>query len=529
MIPNLKKRLIVSILTIATAAICGTLFGYLLARAFLVQVTEAKLDQYATRIVADGDAYSSELRTVLAAADASQQSSCSDAEIEYFRALIFESDFIKDAGRIHDGNINCSAALGRPNKVSGRSTSAFTQQDGTQIYRSLAPYNDLGLTILGLQSGNFFVAFTPHSRIHLEPAPLHFFKTKTDINFHKSDLLMSDQPLTDMPMLTSEGQGRVRNYFYATRCSIRFFKCVTAYAAIPEIIQAHRTKYYGCITLCGLAGALFGVFLSLLYRHNRSLEQQLRRSIRDQKIEVAYQPIVDLKNRRIVGAEALARWRDEEGNQVSPEIFIRIAEEHGFIGEITKLMVHKVLHECNDILRVPSGPRISVNAAAEDLSDPGFLPMLEQSINQSGVSPSRLAIEITEGSTARHEIALITIHQLRQRGHAVLIDDFGTGYSSLAYLHELSVDAIKIDRSFTQAVGTDSAVVAILPQILSMVRALDLQVIVEGIETVQQAAYFTSVGGRTYGQGWLFGRPVPAEDFRSLIINMELKSLSIVT
>ena len=138
--------------------------------------------------------------------------------------------------------------------------------------------------------------------------------------------------------------------------------------------------------------------------------------------------------------------------------------------------------------------------------------MLENELQRNGVRPEGFSIEITESSTARRGVAIETIQRLRQRGHSVHIDDFGTGYSSLSYLHELSVDAIKIDRSFTQSIGTESVTLFILPQILAMAEALQLLVIVEGIETAQQADYFLAdARAKILGQGWLFGRPVPVE------------------
>jgi sensor c-di-GMP phosphodiesterase-like protein len=106
---------------------------------------------------------------------------------------------------------------------------------------------------------------------------------------------------------------------------------------------------------------------------------------------------------------------------------------------------------------------------------------------------------------------------LRQQGYSVHIDDFGTGYSSLAYLHDLSVDAIKIDRAFTQAIGTGSAMVSILPQLVGITEALHLEMIVEGVETEEQARYFANAAGETLAQGWLFGRPVPAAEFHRLL------------
>jgi sensor c-di-GMP phosphodiesterase-like protein len=153
--------------------------------------------------------------------------------------------------------------------------------------------------------------------------------------------------------------------------------------------------------------------------------------------------------------------------------------------------------------------------------------MLEDALQQAGVAARNVVIEITESSTARHEVVIAAILRLRQRGHSVHIDDFGTGYSSLSYLHELSVDAIKIDRSFTQSIGTEAVTAAILPQILAMAGALHLEVIVEGIETGQQADYFSPSALPIFGQGWLFGRSVAPEEFQRLLTEDEKKAQTV--
>jgi sensor c-di-GMP phosphodiesterase-like protein len=201
-----------------------------------------------------------------------------------------------------------------------------------------------------------------------------------------------------------------------------------------------------------------------------------------------------------------------------------MAEERGFVGEITRLVLCHVLRDFGATLRNRPEFRVSINVAAADLSDPEFLPMLDRSLEQAAVPARSLAIEITESSTANYQVAIETILRLRHRGHSVHIDDFGTGYSSLAYLHDLAVDAIKIDKAFTQAIGTGSVIVAILPQILSMAEALDLAVIVEGIETQEQASYFASDTRLILAQGWLFGRPVPADVFHRDLANREAKA-----
>ena len=143
--------------------------------------------------------------------------------------------------------------------------------------------------------------------------------------------------------------------------------------------------------------------------------------------------------------------------------------------------------------------------------------MLDATVAEAKVAPRRLVLEVTESTTASREVAMESIRALRERGYSIYIDDFGTGYSNLSYLLYLSVDTIKIDKAFTQAIGTEAVTVALLPQIIAMARSLNLGVVVEGIESERQADYFSTNNIRIYGQGWLYGRPVPAAEFFQLL------------
>jgi sensor c-di-GMP phosphodiesterase-like protein len=236
---------------------------------------------------------------------------------------------------------------------------------------------------------------------------------------------------------------------------------------------------------------------------------------------VSYQPVVSLHTGRIVGSEALARWTDAVHGEVSPEIFIRVAEERGFVGEITRQVIQTALADVKSILSMCPDFRLSVNIAPQDLGDQKFLPMLEKSLRKTGVSARCVVIEITERAAADSQTARDSIARLRSMGHSVHIDDFGTGYSSLAYLHDLSVDGLKIDKAFTQAVGTESVPVLILPQIFSLATSLGLQVTVEGIETEEQLRYFSTNTLPMLGQGWFLGRPMPLEMFLRVFAEQE--------
>ena len=334
---------------------------------------------------------------------------------------------------------------------------------------------------------------------------------------------LGDLPKVNRNFLMREGRVQIDDTLFATRCSTDGATCMTAYISIPDALAMTRSYATAFLVLGAFSGGLIGLLFPMLYSRNKSVEQQLLRALRADALTVVYQPIVDLSTGYIVEAEALVRWTDEYKNAVSPEVFVKIAEERGFVGEITKLVLRHALRDFGATMRARSTFRVNVNIAASDLADSEFLPMLDKALTDAEVSPRNLGIEITESYTARQQVARNTILRLRRQGHYVAIDDFGTGYSSLAYLHDLSVDAIKIDKAFTQAIGTDAVTVSILPQILTMAETLKLRVVVEGIETKAQADYFAASNQSIHAQGWLFGRPVPARLFLQMLDEEEAR------
>jgi sensor c-di-GMP phosphodiesterase-like protein len=507
----LRQRILVIVVSTAIAAVCGTLAGYLLGRVLTLRHAETRLQPYADRIYKEAETTASEAREELAKINASPFPACSEQEIEWLHKLVFQSEHLKDAGRILNGKIACSAALDSLADPSPLTAPKFSLPDGTRLYQNLPEFRIANQTVITIQRGAAFAVYSPYNLKDLGSGAMHFTVTDVDAPTRQAGRLVGEVAQAPMSTLTRDGAARQGDTMYFTHCSTHYSSCISTYISVPEALRVNRGEFGAYIVLGGFSGALFGLACSLLYRRTKSIEQQLRRAIRHDGLNVVYQPIVALGGGRIVGAEALARWNDEDGIAVSPEIFVKIAEERGFVGTLTELVVRHALHSFAAILRSRPEFRLSINIAAADLSDPDFLAMLESHLERESVSPASLALEITETSTARQETAIETIRSLRGRGYSVHIDDFGTGYSSLAYLQDLSVDAIKIDRAFTRAIGTEAVTVAILPQILSLAAVLKLQVIVEGIETEQQAAYFSNSDREILGQGWLFGRPVSAE------------------
>jgi diguanylate cyclase (GGDEF)-like protein len=522
----IKHRLLVARTARLSMAACGMVAGNLLGCVLALHLAENWLDQYSNLIAAEENASSGEARSLLAVLKKSPYPFCSDAEIAYFRDLVFRSEFLKDAGRIHGGKIVCSATAGLSTRSIGQFKPSSPQQDGTIAYSNLVPVRDDSLKRAGLQLDNAYVVFGSHVPASLGPIPMHLTVTMKDAASQQTGDSAGAALPGNGPDLTTDGTVRLGDTFYATRCSTLYFNCVTASTSVSEALQGERNKVVGGTVLGGLIGYLLSLALSLWYNRSQDTCQQLRRAIVRDKLEVAYQPIVNLATRRIVGAEALSRWTNEEGDAVGPDVFIKIAEEHGFIGLITKSVVRHTLHDFGQTFRDHPDFRISVNVAAADLADPKFLPMLDDALRRTEVQPKSLVIEITERSTSESIEATETIRLLRRRGHSIHIDDFGTGYSNLDKLLYLFADTIKIDKAFTRVIGTDAVTVAIIPQILSMAKSLNLEVVVEGIETDHQAEYFSQATQTLYGQGWLFGHPVKAEEFHRLLAEDWVKALA---
>jgi sensor c-di-GMP phosphodiesterase-like protein len=523
---TLLQRTVVTLASTVMLATFGIVGGFELGRAIALRQAESRLDQYANRILTEAATSAAESRAVLAKMNASSYSFCSQAEIAYFRQLIFSSQSLKAAGRMRDGNIECSTTVGRVAGPRQQFLPAISRQDGTRVYKDLPQFHAGDQTVITVQLADSFIVYNPYNFNPLSTPPMHYALTAIDPTGRQTGQVLGDLPGAHGLFPTSDGKIQADGNLLATHCSREFGTCLTTYIAIPDAIRLSRRYCAAFILLGGAFGALFGLMCPFLYNRNKSVEQQLIRALRADALSVVYQPIVDLTTGRVVEAEALARWTDEYKNAVSPDVFVKIAEERGFVGDITRLVIRRVLRDFGSTMRARPDFRVNVNIAAADLADPAFLPMIQRELDDAEIAPRNLGIEITESYTARQQVAKETILRLRQKGHFVHIDDFGTGYSSLAYLHDLSVDAIKIDKAFTKAIGTDAVTVTILPQILTMAETLNLRVVVEGIESQAQADYFAASKQNIHAQGWLYGRPVPARLFLQMLDEEEARERS---
>ena len=250
------------------------------------------------------------------------------------------------------------------------------------------------------------------------------------------------------------------------------------------------------------------------------LETDMRLALEREEFELQYQPIVDLERMKIVGFEALVRWRHPQKGLIAPNEFIRFAEESGFIVELGTQVLQIACQHLATWERLGNlDPEISisVNVAPEQLLQSDILSQVESTIRTTGVSPYRLRFELTERSiVSDHAIVHTVLRALKAKHIEISIDDFGTGYSALNYLHTLPVDCLKVDRSFVQPITADPNSLGIVPLIINMAETMGMEVIAEGIENITQLRQLQKLGCK-HGQGFLFQRAIPADKVLGLL------------
>lgn len=515
----------------AALLVLGGAFGagiaLLGAREVQIRFSEEALLNYSRGLLRIAESAAQETRNAVQQFSSDNLPFCSDQELADMRRFVYNAAFVKDLGREKDGLLYCTSGLGRIDKPARLRIPALSFLTPDRAFQSdVFPENNLLLA--PDSSGIVMVAdgvtavINPALLAQLDNPPMQATGLIYD---HQHQVVVHAFGHPDsLPASEVLAQRMVEHagVYYQPLCSRRYSVCVIAAESRHDMLTFHPgyfVSYSISASLFSALGALLGilsVLTVLLFIHRqRSLERRLRRAVNRRQLTCVYQPIVNLESGEIVAAEGLARWTDEDGESVSPEVFIPVAENAGFIGNLTSLVIENVLDDLGTLL-VRDRLQVSLNIFAADLTDERFFPHLEECLRRSSVPPASLGFEITEHATALKDDAIAAIARLRAAGHLVYVDDFGTGYSSLAYLHDLHADAIKIDRAFTKTIGTEAVTASVVPQILDMACRLGLKVTVEGIETEQQAAYFRAACADVQGQGWLFGKPVPAAEFIAL-------------
>ncbi len=302
--------------------------------------------------------------------------------------------------------------------------------------------------------------------------------------------------------------------YVKTSASVGIAQTMAGQRALVELARRADMALYAAKSEGRRTWRFFAPEIEAAVQSRRALKQDLAAAIASGAFTLAYQPIIVLGSRLLVGAEALLRWQHPTRGQVPPSEFIPIAEEMGLIG----VLGDWVLREAARVAATwPREIRIAVNLSPLQLTQEGLVHDTITILEKNGVAPDRLDFEVTESALlAEDAVTRIALHALRDFGVRISLDDFGTGYSSLRSLRSFPFDKIKIDQSFVADIGINSDATAIIRAVIALARDLGVKTVAEGIETQSQLDWL-SAAGCNEGQGYLLGRPMSADAIRVLI------------
>jgi sensor c-di-GMP phosphodiesterase-like protein len=477
-------------------------------QAFVVESSHTHA--YAQDVLHRADATASQAALRLRELGESGYAPCSPASLRLMRRIDLSSPYIQAVGHVRKGIMDCSSLGTEAIPLGG---GAYRTSNGYTIYPEVPVPGGGGLMLLAIEGHGYAVL------IH-RVLPVDASVTQKDVSLGLYHLqrrqITISRGAIDPAWITRLGARHSASFIAGANLvtierSDQFL--VAAIAAIPLLQVEQRAEQiaWRLVPAAALGGLLIAALIFMAWRNQLSLDTALRQGLRRNEFYLLYQPIIELDSGRVVGAEALLRWRRPSGEEVGPDLFIPVAERSTLICELTDRVMSLIARDTDGYLAGRPHFHLAINLSAGDIQSPAIVGKLERLIAHCQASPSNFILEITERGFLDLDAARFVLRQLREHAIEVAIDDFGTGYSSLSYLESLHVDYLKIDRSFIEAIGTGAPTSQVVGHIIEMARTMRLRMIAEGIESEAQADFVRSHNVQ-FAQGWTFGRPMPFAD-----------------
>jgi len=506
-----RQRLWV-IITAILFSLLGTLLPVLAANYLswsrATELEKSRLSEVNSRLIARvRQTYTEAEKTLVYLNQIHNNLPCSPKHIRIMREETINNPVIDEIGYLQDGNLVCGT-WGKTKPTPIHFTNEITY-NGVQISLNSSSTQSPQTKMLSLRFGSYFVLVNSShfSNIVVDPKiKIAVLSTKGVLiaAYNNPDLNFIKHYMDDKDTQPSEGDmiSVVKNE--------RFIAIATE----------HKSNFYDTLSKQQLALLPLGILLALpiiagiIYfsRRRLSIESELKYALDTNKLTVYYQPIIDLKDGSCVGAEALIRWFPAENESIAPDYFVAVAEKGGFLSKITKYVINNVVNDMREILAADKNLHISINFSVHDFHNAEIMSFLEEKLTNSGIDFEQIWLEITERQIVSFETTESVITEIRSRGYMFAMDDFGTGYSNLSYLKNLTLDLLKIDKSFVDTIGMNTITSGITDDIINMSKRLNLQIIAEGIESPIQRDYLFERGVH-FGQGWLFSKALSRNDF----------------
>ena len=512
----MRRRALTSLLTLAAllAGLLPVAAGLYFSWVYTLRVETQHLDALAQQALARAEQVFDEAQSELAGLDSIPQPACSPAHIQRLQQIAYCTPFVREIAYVENGAIACSS-MGEADHGRQLPAADWSDGNGRQIWFRVTHTLDDVRPSVAISRGNHLALI--HAS-HFQARPVGDTRLAVLSTTDWLPLAHVDEPLLPSMIDTAvTGRERIQgDRLYAVAQSTRL-PIVAVGAQTRAQLMAAWTQPLVMMTLLGvLLSTLLMWAVRRFARDYFSPATALLAAIRRGELRVAYHPQIRLSDGRCVGAELLVRWPDQNEPVMSTDDLVHLAEHSGFEHEITARVLRTAIAEIGDLLQRRPELTVSLNLASHDLERGDIVGLLTEVIEGSGIRRSQIELELTERNLIQAGPAADALAQLREAGHTVLLDDFGTGYSSLSYLHDLPVDALKIDRAFVGTIGAETPHAPLVPHIVEIARSRKLHMVAEGVETEQQASYLRQQGVEV-AQGYLYARPMDAAEFRQFL------------
>lgn len=433
---------------------------------------------------------------------------CSEAHIAQMRKMTVNTGSIEEIGYFSDGVLQCSS-WGIVEHTVRRHAGDFIMKSGAEIIRQAFAKVAEGEPMMVIQLNDYNALMSTKRLVDLV-----IDRQVSLVIADPGGDSIAERNAPDRALIASlihtPRDDMDDTYIYATAQSGGLMAIVVAPKGVLGALWHEEQLFY-----LPIAVLIDILLIALIIRYSRRLLSplaELQIAIKKREFIVHYQPITDLNTGICVGAEALVRWVRPDGSVVRPDVFIPLAEEHGLVSQITGQVIGAVVHDLKKVLNEDRSLHIAINLSSADIKDGCIVPILQQHLDGSGIAPEQIWLEMTERGFMDIESARTTLAQVRALGHSTALDDFGTGYSSLQYLQGLPMDALKIDKSFVDTIGTASASSSVITMIIDMAKKLNMFIVAEGAETQEQVD-FLKAHKVDFVQGWFYSKALSCNAF----------------
>ncbi|WP_434639834.1 EAL domain-containing protein [Klebsiella sp. I138] len=483
----------------------AVLLSALLTNFVMLNHQRAQLDTLSHELLTHAEEVTTQIISSIHHAQTRQIDGCNKQAIAALREVIWKYANVEDIGIVENGNLVCTANWGMLDKPLPLPAEKYVVPNGYSIYKGVKNYLPYGVVLDMSQQGNI-ISFTSSFAFH------SFSRRNYGLNFSLTSLNGGHVFLNDVKFDTGSAPA-----INISLCSQKYDICAhlaerkQGFFSLPPLLIAL------IMSAAFILGAAFCYAILSYLSERRSLEFRLKKAILNQQIYMEYQPLVCAKNERVVGVEALVRWHDPIFGQVSPELFISMAEQLNVYHDISKLVIEKATSELQTILVADAQFTLAINIGKCEINDPHFLDNLLRTLQHNGIRPQQIKIEITERSGEYYKKIAAFSLQAMNRGLRIALDDFGTGSSNLLWLTEVFYDEIKLDKFFVNGLKNEYKR-TILTSILDVVYRLNKQIVFEGVESKIDFEFVKSFDENALIQGWYFYKSMPIEKVTALLL-----------